>query len=247
MCNVKCGMLIVAMIFVLFSLLVAETIHFTIDYMGLSVANIQFVNERLEEGSLLTVSASSTRLSSVFSISFNNIYEILSDSLFLPVVYSKDIDQRNFREMSQTTYCFVDLKADFHDTVSSLQHNYLINDDTRDIFSALFYLRTLDLRENISFTIDAAGKMWTITSRFVGSERLRTNIGSFQTNRVEITFEQYDDTRGLRSDILTNNLVNEDNRLIFWFTDDENQIPVRASYNMRPFNVNWTIRRYLPS
>jgi hypothetical protein len=235
---------ITALLFVLFAVLKAETIHFTIDYMGLSVANIRFENERLEEGSLLTVNASSTRLSSVFAISFDNVYEILSDSLFLPVVYSKNIDQRNFKEISQTMYCFMELEADFHDTVSGKRHNYRINDDTRDIFTALFYMRTLDLRENISFSIDAAGKMWTITSRFLGTEQLRTTIGSFMTNRVEISFEQYDDTRGLRSDILTNNLVNEDNRLIFWFTDDERQIPVRASYNMRPFNVNWTIRNY---
>jgi len=82
-----------------------------------------------------------------------------------------------------------------------------------------------------------------MTSRFLRTERIRTNIGNFQTNLVEISFKPIDNTTGLRSDMLTNNLVNETNVLNFWFTDDEYQIPVRATYNMRPFNVNWTIRR----
>ena len=238
--------MIVKIIFLLcamFSILSAETIKFTIDYMGLSVANVNFVHERESDQNILTVTASSTRLSSVFSVSFNNVYEIMSDSLFLPIVYTKVIDQKNFTEVSRTTYCFTDLRANFIDSETDLRRTYRINYDTRDIFTALFYLRTLDLRNDISFTIDAAGKLWTMTSRFLRTERMRTNIGSFQTNMVEISFKPIDNSTGLRSDILTNNLVTEANVLNFWFTDDEYQIPVRATYNMRPFNVNWTIRR----
>jgi len=105
-------------------------------------------------------------------------------------------------------------------------------------------LRTKNLKEDITFTIDAAGKIWTLSSRFLGTETIRTNIGRLQTDMIEISFTPVDDVVRLRSDILTNNLVSENNRLLLWFTNDERQIPVRAAYVMQPFNVSWTIRSY---
>jgi hypothetical protein len=160
------------------------------------------------------------------------------------MIHTKIIDQMNFTEFSQTTYCFVSHRADFIDFETEFMYTYTIKEDTRDIFTALYFLRTKDLKRDTIFSIDAAGKLWIINSRFIGSETIRTNIGRFITSKVEVSFQQYDSKTGLRSDILTNNLVSDSNKLFFWFTDDELSIPVRASYNMRPFNVNWTIRSH---
>jgi hypothetical protein len=80
--------------------------------------------------------------------------------------------------------------------------------------------------------------------RIIGRENMRTAIGRYNTIKLELTFEALDDTERMRSDILTNNLIREENTLKLWFTDDDRRIPVRAKYITRPFNVFWNIRRY---
>ena len=238
------------LICLLYSWLHAERLIFTIDYLGISVANVEIIYQEPEiseksevvPAHTLTVTARSTGVSNFFSQSFDNTYKTFIDSLFRPIVYVKNINQRNFREDSETVYCFVDLQAVYHNRVTNLNHLYRIQENTRDFFSGLFYLRTKDLRNDITFTVDAAGKIWILTSRFLGTESIRTSVGRLRANMIEVSFTPYDNAPRLRSDVLTNNLVSEDNRLLLWFTDDARQIPVRASYIMQPFNVNWTIR-----
>ena len=44
--------------------------------------------------------------------------------------------------------------------------------------------------------------------------------------------------------MLTNNLVDEGKHLLFWFSDDEKRIPLRAEFNMKPFPVVWELENY---
>ena len=47
-----------------------------------------------------------------------------------------------------------------------------------------------------------------------------------------------------RSDMLTNNLVNEERSLVFWFSDDEQRLPLKAKFKMKPFAVVWKLNSY---
>jgi hypothetical protein len=222
-----------------------ETLIFSIDYLSVSVASVEFVHSIGNNTNGLTVSAKSSSLSNVFAQNFDNVYRIEADSTFRPILYSKSITQKNFTEDSNTVYCYTNLQATYTNNITDLNHYYRVFDDTRDFFSALYYLRNVDIKSDNRFTIDAAGKLWTINSKFIGTESIRASIGNFTVNRIEISFTPIDDVRRLRSDILTNNLVSEHNKLHLWFTDDQAQIPVRASYIMQPFNVTWSIRERL--
>ena len=44
--------------------------------------------------------------------------------------------------------------------------------------------------------------------------------------------------------MLTNNLVNDEKSLYFWFTADEQHIPVKAKFAMKPFPVIWKLDSY---
>ena len=237
--------LIAAFVLCIFVSLRAERLSFSIDYLGFSVATVDmFLGSDDDIEHKITVTSRSSRFIDFFTHSFENTYVVYADSLFRPKLYLKDINQRNFQEKAEIIYSFETSEAMFYDSISERSLKYHVLEDTRDFFSALYYLRTLNLKENQTLSLDVAGKIVLISSIFTKAEFIRTSIGGFDANRVEISFKWLDDTRKMRSDILTNNLWLEENKLIFWFTDDERQIPIKSQYVMKPFNVNWSIKSF---
>lgn len=224
----------------LFSINSNETLHFTIDYLGLTVANVSFI----KTDSLLSVKAKSTALTNFFTGYFDNTYKTTIDSFFLPTIYQKSIEQRKYTERSITIYDFYQNIAFFVDTHNDILQQYSIQDETRDFFSALFFCRTLDLEQEYTLKVDAAGKIWLVNITYLKVENLKTSIGEFHTKKIQVTFSPFDETLKMRSDIFTNNFVNSENTLYIWFTDDLNQIPVKTQYSMKRFNVFWNIKEY---
>jgi|GEM_PF-1238503 len=238
----------------------AERLVFSIDYFGISVATVEmkledlhhsmieninpYLIDSLEGSKKLSVTAISSKVSGLLRNTFDNIYTCFTDRQFRPFLYEKVIHQSNFQEEAYIEYRLDLLQATYFDHITEYSRTYHILDTTRDFFSTLFYLRTLNLRENHILSLDVAGKIVIITTRWTGSETLRTNIGRVNTNKIEISFRSYDDTEKMRSDILTNNLHNEENKLFFWFTNDGRQIPVRSQYTYRPANIFWNIRSW---
>ena len=212
--------------------------NFSIDYLGFNVANVSF--ERDNES--IVINTRSTRFAGYFTYSFDNTYRISIDSLFTPIIYQKHIEQKKYTENSITVYDFENMEAVFYDMHNDIQLLYDIRHDTRDFFSTLYYLRTLDLSQEHTMTVDAAGKLWTVNTRLRGYEQLSTHLGLRQTIRIEVSFEEFDDTPKIRSDIFTNNIVNPNNTLHIWFTNDDQKFPIKTQYNMKPFNIQWTLK-----
>ena len=236
---------ILSFIFLCFLLyLNSEKISFSIDYLGLNVATVEMKYESINSQHNITVAAKSSALIDLFTYSLDNTYVVRVDRNLKPIVYNKVIRQKNFQETSITLYDFESQEARYFDSISQNSHVYKILDDTRDFFSALYYLRTLDLRENHIISIDVAGKIVLLEIRFLDTENIRTQIGNVTTNKIEISFKHFDNKRKFNSDMLTNNLWAEENKLYFWFTDDQRQIPVRSHYIVKRMNVYWNIKKY---
>ena len=93
--------------------------------------------------------------------------------------------------------------------------------------------------------VDSAGKIWMVKTSFIKKERLKTSIGYFDTQKVEISFTEYDNVQKIRSDIFTNNFIKDGNNLFIWFSDDSDCIPLKTQYNQKPANVYWSIKNYV--
>ena len=225
-------------ILLIFSSLSAERLSFAIEYLNFTVATLDI--EKTD--STISVQSSSSKFISLFTSSYENYYTTEIDSLFLPIIYKKSINQKNFQEEAIITYYHDIFTANYKDSITNMERNYNILEDSREFFSALYYLRTLNLKEDNNLTLDVAGKIVLLSTKYIESETIKTNIGRRNTNKIELYFKWYDNTQKMRSDILTNNIWLEDNTLTFWFTDDEKQIPVKAQYNMKPFSVFWNLK-----
>lgn len=218
----------------------AEEIELAIKYLGISVVKVKMTNV----DNRLSVHARSTSIASIAS-KMDNLYIIDYTDDYLPVKYTKRINQKKYAEDRETIYNRKIKKAErisFIDPTKSCE--YPINETSRDFFSSLFFLRNaIDNREG-EVWLDANKLIWKSYYKKIGEEVIKTPLGKLNSIKVQISFERISNQEKERSDMLTNNLVNEEKSLIFWFSDDERRIPLKAKFIMKPFSVVWKIKNY---
>lgn len=218
----------------------AEEIELAIKYLGISVVKVKMINV----DNRLTVHASSTSIASIAS-KMDNLYIINYTDDYLPVKYTKKINQKKYAEDRETIYNREIRKAErtsFIDPAKSCE--YTINETSRDFFSSLFFLRDVIDNNEGEVWLDANKLIWKAHYKKIGEEIIKTPLGKLNSIKVQISFERISNQEKERSDMLTNNLVNEEKSLIFWISDDERRIPLKAKFIMKPFSVVWKIENY---
>lgn len=227
-------------------LLLGTTILFCIEKMQLSIRylGIPVVDVSMETSSdRLVVQAESTALASL-AADMNNSYIINYEDNFLPKSYKKIIKQKDYRENRITSYNRKDQTANRVSFIdSTLSVHYPILPDTRDFFSALSYLRYVQ-QESGTITLDANKLLWSAKFRLLKNETLKTNIGKIKCDKYLVEFTKLTDAKRERSDMLTNNLVDEEKQLYLWLTKDNKRIPVKVKFQMSPFSVYWHLTEY---
>lgn len=113
--------------------------------------------------------------------------------------------------------------------------------EVRDLFLSLYALRGQPLDEDqiIDTAMDLDGQLWIVRARSLGRERIKTRDGTFPAIKVEVRYVLTGETgenRG-KSDILTNNLVEEKTRVIIWFSDDDRKVPLKAHCHVSPLTI----------
>ncbi|MDP8204365.1 MAG: DUF3108 domain-containing protein [Candidatus Tenebribacter mawsonii] len=220
--------------------LLAETFDLSIKYLGITAVKVAIINE----DSVLTVNAKATPIASIAS-NMNNYYKSEYSGNFLPAKYEKLIDQGDYFENRSIEYNRNTLTAKrVSNILPDRNCEYPINLASRDFFSALFYLRNAIDEPSGELWVDANRLIWKVTYKVIGNEIISTKIGKRQAIKVKLDFHNYLNGEKERSDMLTNNLVTEDRSLIFWFSDDEQRLPLKAKFMMKPFAVVWKLNSY---
>lgn len=222
------------------SFLFAERFEMTISYLGFPVvlATIH------DSDNMISVRAKATKIASI-AASMDNYYYSLYEGDYLPLSYQKKINQKDYREDFKVYY---DRRENIARRQSYLPDGkskvYPINIESRDFFSALFYLRKICHNPEGTLWLDANGLIWKASFRTLEIEHISSKIGKRPAYKVEITFQQISSEKKTNTDMLTNNLVNEDRALIFWFSADEKRLPLQAKFHMKPFPVIWKLEHY---
>ncbi|MCK4311353.1 MAG: DUF3108 domain-containing protein [Candidatus Cloacimonetes bacterium] len=224
----------------IYSFLNSEQIDLSIKYLGIKVVKVRIT----DINNILEIRAKSTSIASIAS-KMDNLYLSEYSDNYLPLRYEKKINQKKYVEDRITLYNRENLTANRTSYIDPDKNcEYSIKSTSRDFFSALFYLRnTIDLNQGYMW-IDANKIIWKAEYRILGNEILKTPLGKISTIKVEITCFKISPGSKERSDMLTNNLVDEEKSLFFWFTDDEKRIPVKAKFAMKPFPVVWKLEAY---
>lgn len=86
----------------------------------------------------------------------------------------------------------------------------------QDALSSLYYLRTRDdIRPGVPVMIDVfdSGKNWSVEVRILGKERIKTELGEFDTIKVS-TYPKYE------------GVFQHKGEIVMWLTDDARKVPV---------------------
>ena len=220
--------------------LAAENLQLAIKYLGLTVVDVT-IND---DGQRISTQATAVGLAN-FAAKMNNRYLSYYEADYLTSQYQKSIQQKDYFEERLTSYKRADSKAfrtDFLDNENTV--SYQIHPESRDFFAALFHLRFLPDLQNGSLWLDANRSMWKVNYQLLAKEEIKTKIGKFAALKVELSFQKISQEKKENSDMLTNNLVDEEKTLLFWFSDDAARIPLRAEFTMKPFPVVWELLKY---
>ncbi|MBT3755187.1 MAG: DUF3108 domain-containing protein [Candidatus Cloacimonetes bacterium] len=221
-------------------LLLAETFDLSIKYLGITAVKVSIINK----DSVLTINAKATPIASIAS-NMNNSYKSIYSGNFLPVKYQKLINQGDYYEDRIIKYNRDMQTAKRLSNISPDRNcEYSINPESRDFFSALFYLRKALDEPSGELWVDANRLIWKVNYKVIGKETISTKLGEIQAIKVELNFQNYSNKEKERSDMLTNNLVNPERALIFWFSDDDQRLPLKAKFMMKPFAVVWKLNSY---
>ena len=217
--------------------LFSNKISLTIKYLGFNVVYVTME----DNGSELIITARSSALASIAS-GMDNHYSVVYLGDYLPQTYAKIIEQKDYQERRIITYNREEKTATLTSFIDSSRNcTYAIHPEARDFFSALFYLGK-NLNENGgTIWLDAGNLIWQADYEMVKRETVRSYKGKQEALLVKLDFKKISETEKVRSDMLTNNLVSEDNNLYVWFTDDAERIPVKAKFAMSPFSVIWKV------
>ncbi len=217
----------------------AERLHLSIRYLGIKVADVKISDKQ----NLLHVHAKATGIAG-FASSMDNTYSSYYKADYLPETYRKEINQKNY---SESRLIYFDRSSLIARRISNISTNrnkeYPILPESRDFFSGLYYIRN-NLENPGSIILDANGLIWEAQYKVSEKEIISSQLGRQEVYKVEIRFYQLSSDKKERSDILTNNLVHEDNELSLWITSDDRRIPLRARYNRKPFPVYWQLESY---
>lgn len=214
--------------------------YFSINYLGVSVANLSFN----ENNNKIIVKANSTKITQFLSDTIDNLYIINYRNAYIPISYVKKINQTKFKEDSSTTFLENQSEASYYNLINHQNTKYGVNKNTRDFFSAMYFLRNQNLLHSGSIYLDANRVPWMANYKFVKYETINTVLGKKKTFKIKLSFQKLSDQKRIKSDILTNNLVNESNFLYFWITEDQFKIPVKAEYTSSPFSTTWILTNY---
>ena len=218
----------------------AEEIELAIKYLGISVVKVKMTTF----DNNITVHARSTSIANIAS-KMDNFYIIDYIDDYLPEKYTKKINQRKYAEDRETIYNREIREAKRTSLLDPAKNcEYPINKASRDFFSSLFFLRNAVDNNEGEIWLDANKLIWKAHYKKIGEEIIKTPLGKLNSIKVQINFEKISNQDEERSDMLTNNLVNEKKPLIFWFSDDERRIPLKAKFIMKPFSVIWKIENY---
>jgi len=231
-----------AVIIILFSSLNLFAVKYdiTIKYLGLNVVYVTMQDTDNE----LKIKAESSALAGI-AASMNNQYFSAYEKDYLPLFYRKIIDQRGYQEDRIINYDReqeIAYRTSYLDTLNNC--SYSIHPETRDFFSALFFIcRNFNESGGILW-LDANKLIWKAEYEVMGTDIISSYAGKKEVVKLKLDFSRISSGKAERSDMLTNNLVNEENSLYLWISNDEDRLPLRAEFSMKPFSVIWKLTAY---
>ncbi|MGC9337621.1 MAG: DUF3108 domain-containing protein [Candidatus Cloacimonadia bacterium] len=210
-----------------------------ITYLGMPVAEGEIVYTM--DDSLCQINAYATSKGIISALYYiDNKYISICDSHLLPKQYKKYIVQDDFEERKVIVFDQNRRIAQINNKLQNTLIKVPIAPNTRDLFSTLFAASKQIPMENFSFSCFADYNIWEVTFTYHNRENVRIKDKTFPCLKYSAEYRKIiDNNIDSRTDILTNNIFNNEGKMFFWFSEDLPYLPVIIQYKMFPFSVFW--------
>jgi hypothetical protein len=213
-----------------------ETLVYTVSWMGIhgGEMTLRTGRERSLEGVDLyrfVLTASSNDFVSTF-YRVRTRYESWVDARdFQPVRFEKHAREGHYETDEVEEFDLEERVGSWRDVRKALPARI------EDIVSSFYYLRTVPLvpGESVDLALFSRGKVYELSARVLGRERVETGAGTFEALKVQPqlreTAEEEDRNRG---------------ELLLWFSDDARRLLVRAKSRLAIGSATALLRQASP-
>ncbi|ACH40891.2 protein of unknown function DUF3108 [Citrifermentans bemidjiense Bem] len=149
-----------------------------------------------------------------------------------PKSFKEKISEGKFRAHREATFNFTTHQAESKDLLTNTVKRDAITARTYDNLSSIYFLRSLQLApgQSISFEIYDTKHLWKAEAKVGHREEITTSLGKFKTIMV---------TSQLTRDGIPAKVGNP----TFWFTDDNQHIPVRIKTQLKVGEITLTLAK----
>ena len=131
---------------------IGEELNFSVSWNGVPVAKVRTHTELVEyEGREVLAIRLKTKTAKAFNWVYkvDDFHETLVDlDTFLPIRYTKNLKEGGYRCHEITHFDFKELKAHYEHQTNGQKKTYDIEEDTRDVLSFMYFMRSQLLDEN---------------------------------------------------------------------------------------------------
>lgn len=213
----------------------AYSATYDIKSLGLRIATLSITSS--ESRGVTEVKAASVISNALFP-EIDNTYRVEFDANHLPQKYSRIIRQSSVSDEVTVVYKHSSRTAKATHRLGNRTYNFAITDSTRDFFSLLTLLANKSAVPS-EYSVDGNGLLWSASLRLDGRERIRTKLGKYTCTRYQIRFTPLSAKTMPYVDMVTHNLLKENNKLTLWISEDG--IPLKAVVRKGAIGMIWEI------
>lgn len=162
----------------------------------------------------------------------NDLYESYVNSTTLkPYLYKREINEGSYYKFMQYKYKYktnsiesIQRKRRKDGTFWDVNNNLSLDNNTLDLVSTIYMIRTLDLEKftvggSDQFSILFDNQETDLKITFLGTETISTKIGKKECYKLSISINNNDVLKGTNSNLL-------------WLSADKNKIPIYAKFKV---------------
>lgn len=198
--------------------------------LGMNIARITIQQDAKDAD--IEIRVKSVKESVLFP-QINNIYSIKYNDKFLPLVYTRIIRQHSVNDQVSVNYNYNTTQATMYRSSDKSTTQYPIVKNMRDVYSFLAKVISGSAGTGV-YLIDVNGVCLQAEVIQHSSERVKTPIGEYTAIPYEITFHNSKSTKPPYVDMVTHNMLQDNNKLNLWVYN--NQFPVKATFKKKAIN-----------
>jgi len=169
--------------------------------------------------------------------SFNVFYKVrnrydsfIDSKTFLPFTYTEDIRENKYTRNGEANFDYSKKQ------VFTTTGTYSIGEHTRDIVSAFYFARSLDLedvRPGDKFIINyfLEGGVASLVVSYLGKETITTDLGTFNCLKYSPSLQP-------------GRIFRKDSKMYLWITADDNRVPIRARAEILVGAITMDLKSY---